>query len=254
MKTLSKYIFSFFIIFTSTIYAEGFMSKAQGLMSEAQGDFWLKMAHSKYREGKYNEAFENYIKAVEYNSAEAYFWLYQSYYYGNGTQKDQKKAMEMLEKSVELGYTLAQSTLAIELISSYKNAQQRDRAIALFEEAANKEDPTAYTYLYYIYSMGLHAKKDLPKAYEYARLANTYGAGIVIPSSSTSATKTTSSKDLVRQIQINLKMLGFYNGSVDGVSGPMTVKALKSFQKSKGLPQTGEFTEEVLEHTQKAIK
>lgn len=252
MKTLSKYLFSFFIVFTSTIYAEGFMSKAQGLMSEAQGDFWFKMAYSQYREGKYNEAFENFLKASEYNSAEAYFWLYKAYSYGNGTSKDTKKAMEMLEKSVDLGYTQAQSALAIELISSYKNAKQRDRAISLFEEAAKKEDPTAYTYLYYIYSMGLHAKKNLPKAYEYARLANTHGAGIVIPSSSKS--KSVGSKDLVRQIQINLKMLGFYNGGVDGISGPMTVKAVKSFQKSQGLSQTGEFTEEVLEQTQKAIK
>jgi hypothetical protein len=254
MKTLSKYIFSFFLVFTSTIYADDSTSRVQSLISETKSDFWLKLAYSKDSEGKYSEAFENYTKASQHNSGEAYFWLYQAYLNGKGTQQDKNKAMEMLEKSVELGYTPAQSRLAMELIGSYKNAKERDRAIALFEDAAKKEDPTAYTYLYYIYSMGLHAKKNLPKAYEYARLANTYGADIAVPSSSASTAKTTSSKDLVRQIQINLKMLGFYNGSVDGISGPMTVKALKNFQKSKGLPQTGELNEEVLEHTQKAIK
>lgn len=250
MKHLSKYLFSFFIVFSSLVYAEGFMDRAQNLLSSAQGDFWLKMAHNQYSEGKYAEAFENYTKATEYGVGEAYYWLYKAYFYGKGTQQSTTKAMEMLEKSVELNYTPAKSTLAMQLISSYKNTKQRDRAIGLFEEAAKEEDPTAYMYLYHIYSMGLHTKKNLQKAYEYARLANAYGANISIPSSSNA----TSNQDLTKQIQINLKVLGFYNGIVDGVSGPMTRKAISEFQKSYGFRETGDISQEVLKQTQKSIE
>ncbi len=43
----------------------------------------------------------------------------------------------------------------------------------------------------------------------------------------------------VKQIQTRLKTLGFYTGTVDGVSGRYTIAAIKLFQKSKGLLQDG---------------
>jgi peptidoglycan hydrolase-like protein with peptidoglycan-binding domain len=43
----------------------------------------------------------------------------------------------------------------------------------------------------------------------------------------------------IRLLQQELKDLGFDPGAVDGVFGSKTIAALKAFQKSKGLPQTG---------------
>jgi N-acetylmuramoyl-L-alanine amidase len=43
----------------------------------------------------------------------------------------------------------------------------------------------------------------------------------------------------VRQIQKKLKELGFYSGSVDGIFGVQTQKAVKQFQKSRGLKADG---------------
>lgn len=43
----------------------------------------------------------------------------------------------------------------------------------------------------------------------------------------------------VRQIQTKLKQLGFYNGSIDGIYGNNTKKAVISFQKSRGLKADG---------------
>lgn len=45
--------------------------------------------------------------------------------------------------------------------------------------------------------------------------------------------------DEVRQIQTKLKQLGFYGGSIDGVFGSGTKKAVVGFQKSKGLTPDG---------------
>ena len=47
------------------------------------------------------------------------------------------------------------------------------------------------------------------------------------------------SKDDVRWAQVELRNLGLYNDSLDGVIGPETKQALATFQKAKGLNQTG---------------
>jgi peptidoglycan hydrolase-like protein with peptidoglycan-binding domain len=46
------------------------------------------------------------------------------------------------------------------------------------------------------------------------------------------------SKDDIRWAQVELHVMGFYNGSLDGVAGPETKRALVRFQKSNGLEPT----------------
>ena len=46
------------------------------------------------------------------------------------------------------------------------------------------------------------------------------------------------SKDDVRWAQLELRNRGFYKGSLDGVVGPETKRALAEFQKSSGLART----------------
>ena len=43
----------------------------------------------------------------------------------------------------------------------------------------------------------------------------------------------------VKNLQRDLKKLGYYTGSIDGDFGPATEKAVKAFQKSRGLTQDG---------------
>ena len=46
------------------------------------------------------------------------------------------------------------------------------------------------------------------------------------------------SKDDIRWAQVELHTIGLYNGSLDGVVGPETKRALLEFQKSNGLGRT----------------
>jgi len=46
------------------------------------------------------------------------------------------------------------------------------------------------------------------------------------------------SKDDIRWAQVELHTIGLYNGSLDGVVGPETKRALLGFQKSNGLERT----------------
>jgi len=47
------------------------------------------------------------------------------------------------------------------------------------------------------------------------------------------------SKDVIRWAQVKLHMTGFYEGSLDGVVGPETKRAILGFQKSNSLERTG---------------
>jgi peptidoglycan hydrolase-like protein with peptidoglycan-binding domain len=46
------------------------------------------------------------------------------------------------------------------------------------------------------------------------------------------------SKDDIRWAQVELRTMGFYKGSLDGVVGPETKRALSEFQKNNGLKPT----------------
>ena len=47
------------------------------------------------------------------------------------------------------------------------------------------------------------------------------------------------SKDDIRWAQVRLYVIGFYGGSLDGVVGPETKRAILEFQKSNSLERTG---------------
>ncbi|HEX6286363.1 MAG TPA: peptidoglycan-binding protein, partial [Acidimicrobiia bacterium] len=47
--------------------------------------------------------------------------------------------------------------------------------------------------------------------------------------------------DYVAAIQTDLRTIGYYQGEVDGIYGPMTIEAVERFQEDSGLPITGLF-------------
>lgn len=54
--------------------------------------------------------------------------------------------------------------------------------------------------------------------------------------------------ELVHEVQLSLKRLGFYNGEIDGLSGPMTDHAVRAYERAAGLPERGEATHGLLAH------
>ena len=52
------------------------------------------------------------------------------------------------------------------------------------------------------------------------------------------------SKDDVRWAQLELRNMGLYDGSLDGVVGPETKRALLRFQQSNGLARTAELDQQ----------
>lgn len=51
---------------------------------------------------------------------------------------------------------------------------------------------------------------------------------------------------LVRDVQIELRRLGIYEGSLDGLKGPATDRAVRAYQRGRGLRETGQIDEGLL--------
>jgi peptidoglycan hydrolase-like protein with peptidoglycan-binding domain len=54
------------------------------------------------------------------------------------------------------------------------------------------------------------------------------------------------SDDLVLAVQTALRRVGYYSGSLDGLTGPQTEAAIQAFEDANGLPQTGTASLELL--------
>lgn len=52
---------------------------------------------------------------------------------------------------------------------------------------------------------------------------------------------------LVREIQAELQERGYYRGAVDGIVGPMTLSAVRLFERDAGLPVDGRVRADLLE-------
>ncbi|HEU4390763.1 MAG TPA: peptidoglycan-binding protein [Blastocatellia bacterium] len=59
------------------------------------------------------------------------------------------------------------------------------------------------------------------------------------PASRTEPVLSLSSPEMIRRAQTALKAQGYYEGQVDGVPGPRTETALKTYQREHNLPETG---------------
>lgn len=247
MKTMKK------ISWVVMVILFGLLS--QGFLEGPKGVFFANWGDQLFVAKDYKGAFEKYKSAADLDNGYACFRLFTMYYAGRGVAQDEALALAALEKAVKLENDDAQVLMGEHLLMIPK---ERDRGIELLKKAAEKENVLAYMQLSLVYSYGVGVKKDLKKAQEYVRLANAHGANIslsekTVPNNEKTAIKF-SQKDLISKIQNNLKRLGFYTGTVDGYTGPMTNKSIAAFQKTYGYPVDVQIREELLEQTEKAIK
>ncbi|ENN84022.1 Peptidoglycan-binding protein [Rhizobium freirei PRF 81] len=199
------------------------------------------------------KAKENYEQAANQGNASAMHNLAVLYASGAAGQQDYDSAANWFTRAANLGVSDSQFNLAIlyargngvkqDLPESYKwfaiAAKSGDKdAAQKRDEVANAMKPADLE--------GARAKVDLWKAQPADPKAN----GTDIPDEWTTGkgvnTASIDMKKAIRNIQAILNKNGFDAGAPDGTMGDKTVAALKSFQKSVGLPSDGRVTDQVV--------
>ncbi|MFS8048353.1 peptidoglycan-binding protein [Rhizobium sp. BR 314] len=194
-----------------------------------------------------------YEQAANQGNASAMHNLAVLYASGTAGQQDYDSAANWFTRAANLGVSDSQFNLAIlyargngvkqDLQESYKwfaiAAKSGDKdAAQKRDEVANAMKPADLE--------GARAKVDLWKAQQADPKAN----GTAVPDEWTTGkgvnTASIDMKKAIRNIQAILNKNGFDAGAPDGSMGDKTVAALKSFQKSVGLPSDGRVTDQVV--------
>lgn len=222
-----------------------------GVIDSMQQSYYNQQGDHYFANKEYITAFNKYREGAVEGSGYSYYKLYVMYLRGYGVQKDSKLAYQMLEESAKRQYAPAEVRLGNKLIFTTKRNRDVNRGLALLNSAAKKEYKYAYSDLYVIYRYGIGVNKDLAKASQYFRLAKAHG--LKVPGE-TSMKKNYYSKSLTTQIQSGLQKLGFYKGTVDGISGPMTLRAIRDFQKFYGYKVNSNLTQATLDQINRELR
>ncbi|MDH5721805.1 MAG: peptidoglycan-binding protein [Alphaproteobacteria bacterium] len=214
----------------------------------------------------FKEAASNGVANAKYN-------LGVLYHQGMGVDENLGEAMKLYGEAADMGHPEAAYNLGIANIEGIGVPYNPQKAARYFEGAANQGVTEAAYNLGLIYENGLLGQPQPDQAlmwYQNAadqgspeakaalqQLADNLGIGledvsrIVDKLRAASPKPPPSSNDyqgLVSNIQKELMNRGLYPGPVDGVNGPMTENAIRSFQTAANLDVNGVPTQELLSY------
>lgn len=214
----------------------------------------------------FTEAANNGVANAKYN-------LGVLYHQGLGVPESIDKAMELYEEAASLGHPEAQYNLGIASIEGIGIPYNPKKAAAYFEAAADKGITEAAYNLGLIYENGLLGESRPDEALSWYKMASDQGSieaqsaldqltnslgissddvnRIVARVRAEQPTKGAQAnfkaeKQLIAQIQTELMRRGLYPGPVDGMTGPMTENAIKTFQRAAQIEATGRASKELL--------
>lgn len=220
----------------------------------------------------FEEAAKNGVANARYN-------LGVLYHQGIGVPVDIKRAMAFYAEAAAQGHPEAQYNLGIAHIEGIGVAYDPQKAAHYFEQAANNGITEAAYNLGLIYENGLlgetrpddalkwykaSADKGSPEAKAaLEQLAKSLGISLddvnriverVGKAKQASAApqalnqdKSSAEQKMVAEIQSELTRRGLYSGVIDGEIGPMTSNAIRAFQGSANLVESGEPSNELLD-------
>ena len=124
-----------------------------------------------YKNIKYKDAYDAYLKASEYNSGEAYYFLSMFNMFGYGTEVNYEKSKDLIDKALDAGYSMAnfqygwsyQNELGVEK-DTIKAKEYYKKALNSISELSAEGNPEAQNLNGILYFNGLVVKKDFSKS------------------------------------------------------------------------------------------
>lgn len=207
--------------------------------------------------------------AAQLGDPRAQFELGAAYYGGIGVERDYAVAAEFLEKAATQGHAQAQYLLG-EAYSNGRGVLQNTTWAARWYGKAAAQGLSDAQYAYgVVHASGLGLPRDLEQGYRWLLLASQNGhqkADVVRRAISTemkpeaikraeawTARFRTQAKapyddaPTVKYVQQVLNTLGYEAGPVDGLPGPKTRNAIRSYRSKAGLSSEGTISPELVE-------
>lgn len=138
----------------------------------------LAGAWDHYKIGEYEDAYEEYLRASEYGSGKAYYYLALMNQAGRGVKIDYEKSKEYVNDAVDKGYDMAAFHMGTSYLNGWGVPVDTTEAIQHFEKSfkqikslADEEDPEAMNLLGILHLRGYGADKDLKKSFELTKKA-----------------------------------------------------------------------------------
>ena len=223
-----------------------------------------------------NEAIYWYNQASKLGHPEAQYNLGIAYIEGIGVTYSPQKAAENFEAAANGGVMEAAYNLGLIYENGLMGTPQPDQALLWYKRAADQGSPEAKAALEqlakalnikieYVNRLveGMQSSKEsaAPQAKELP--VSVVKTPVSVPQDTTEAinqaepasadimlesTEEEFAKITLAQIQEQLMRIGLYPGPADGVQGPLTSDAIRSYQSKNGLPVNGEASAELLSH------
>ena len=124
-------------------------------------------AENDFNDRRYQEAFNEFLSLSETGDFRSQYYTGYLYLYGLGVTKDEKKALEYIQKSADQGYDKAQVLLGHLYDEGRIIPQDKEKAVELFTAAADKNNVYALLNLGTAYFKGDGVEKDNEKAIEF---------------------------------------------------------------------------------------
>ncbi len=236
-----------------------------GAVDRIKADSIERDAEKSYAARDYPAAADAYRRSADLGSGYGQYMLSWMYANGRGVKKDRAEAMRWMQKAADSGYPAANFTLGVRTLRGEGGLKKDPKgAVGYFQKAADAEDDISMFYLGMMHMRGIGVTADAKEALRWFRMAKAHGYPVnqrllseegvtdymqksMRGKAVTGGQKTDDRKAVVRDVQVELKRLGYKVGTPDGAFGARTKSAIEAFQRSRGLTVDGRATPEVLE-------
>ncbi len=214
------------------------LAAAEGL-AEAQFNLGVMYANGEGLPQDYAEALRWYRLAAAQGYAKAQFNLGVMYDNGEGVPQDYAEAVRWYRRAAEQGHAGAMNNLGVMYEHGLGVRRDPVRAHMWYNLAAAKETDPEKRALSLRNRDDVAARMSPSQLAEAQRLARAWRPGSAGAADPEPAAGPIPGSGLVREVQQLLAKLGFDPGPADGIVGARTRWAVRAYERSRGLPETG---------------
>jgi TPR repeat protein len=208
----------------------------------------------------YSEAVRWFHMAADQGDSSAQSGLGVMYFNGTGVQKDYSMAMRLFRLAAAQGDANAQYNIGDSYLTGEGVSKNNSEAVRWFRMASDQGDDDAQVSLGTMYADGLGVEQNYDEAIRLYLLAAEQGNAVakyhldnMDERRASLSQQTEQEQVLVVRVQEALVAIGYYDGSIDGIAGPVTRAAVAAFQQDIGVPITGEVSKELVGQLELAL-